>query len=261
MISTTTMHSLKKSGIVTVMSLFVLTYAMTPAFAQSPTMSTGARGTARLESNITRLKTRGDAEIDRRVTALNTLVTKIGAMKRLTDAQTATFTSGIQGQVAILTALKTKIDADTDIAVLRTDVQSIIKSYRIFALYMPQVAIMSHADRMLAIIDEMNQISGKLQKRIDAAKSAGHDITSMVALMTDRANKLSDASTQAENALNAVLPLTPAGYPGNKATLMSARTMLQTGRADLVAAEKDASQVRQTLKSFGKVSPSLSPTP
>jgi hypothetical protein len=66
--------------------------------------------------------------------------------------------------------------------------------------------------------------------------------------MSDRTAKLSDATTQATNALNAVVPLTPDGYPGNKTTLESARTMLQTVRTDLKTAESDASQIRKLLK-------------
>ncbi len=252
-----------KSGIVAGTLMIALSFGMTPVYAQTPTTGTvsttpGARAAARLSANETRLKTRGDAEITRRITALNTLLTKLGAMKRLTDSQKATFTSGVQGEITTLTNLKAKIDADTDIATLRTDVQSIVQSYRVFALYLPQINIMANADKALAIVDEMNQISTKLQTRIDAAKGAGHDTTALVTLMTDRAAKLTDASTQANNAINTVVPLTPAGYPGNRPTLLSARTMLQTVHTDLTTAEKDATQIRQTLKGWGTT---VKPTP
>ena len=120
---------------------------------------------------------------------------------------------------------------------------------------------MSNADRALAIIDEMNAISAKLQSRIDAAKSAGNDTNAMQSLMTDRASKLSDAATQAQNAINTVVPLMPAGYPGNKTTLLSARTMLQTVRTDLKNAESDATQVRQDLRGMKKTTVTPTPTP
>lgn len=256
-------------GIVVITLAIAFSLGIAPAFARE---SEGERGTgpsaigrpgeARMTNNIDRLRSRGEAEIDRRVTALNKLLTKVTTVKRLTDAQKSTFTSGIQGQITTLTNLKAKIDADTDIATLRTDIQLIVKSYRIFAVYMPQVEIMVHADRLLALVDQMNQISTKLQARIDAAKAAGHDTASMQSLMTDRTSKLADATTQANNAINTVMPLTPDGYPGNRSALMSARSMLQTARRDLVAAEKDASEVRRTLKSFGKSgSPTTAPTP
>jgi hypothetical protein len=217
------------------------------SFAQTPT-NTGTKSAVLQAAAISRLKTRADAEITRRINALSSLVTKINAMTRLTSDQKTTFSTGIQGQVTSLTDLKTKIDADTDLATLRTDVQSIVKSYRIFVVYMPQVNIMSVADRILAIIGDMNTISTKLQTRIDTAKAAGKDTTAMASLMTDHAAKLTDATTQATNALSAVVPLTPDGYPGNKTTLESARTMLQNSRTDLKTAMSDATQMRQLLK-------------
>lgn len=234
---------------------------VSPVMAETP-LRDATKAAARQETNITRLKTRADAEITRRVTALNLLLTKINAMKRITSDQKTTFTNGINGQISALNTLKTKIDADTDIATLRTDVQSIVKAYRIFALYMPQVNVMAHADRLLALVDEMNAISTKLQTRIDTAKAAGKDTASMQTLMTDRAVKLTDATTQANNAIAAVVVLTPDGYPGNKTSLQSAQKMLQAARQDLVAAEKDATQIRQTLKSLGlKPTGTVTPTP
>ena len=198
---------------------------------------------------MTRLKTRATAEITRRVTALNGLITKISAMKRLTSAQQSTFTTGIQGQISSLTSLQTKINGDTDLPTLRTDVQSIVQAYRIFALYMPQVNIMSNADRVLAIVSEMNQVESLLQSRGGSAT-----------LLTDLTAKLADATTQATNALNSVVPLVPSGYPSNKTTLESARTMLETARTDLKGALVDITQIRQLLKGTANA-PTPTPNP
>ena len=253
---------MNKSAIVVLgMGLF-LAAAGLPVYAETVTTASavhpplvketpGARAAARDQASITRLKTRADTEITRRVAGLTELLTKINAMKRLTADQKTTFANGMNGQITSLNTLKAKIDADTDLATLRTDVQSIVKAYRIFALYMPQVNIMAHADRMLALIDEMNAISVKLQTRIDAVKVAGKDITSMMTFMTDRASKLTDATTQANNAIAAVVSLTPDGYPGNRTAMQSAQKMLQTARQDVGAAEKDATQIRELLRAAG----------
>jgi len=225
-----------------VLSLFVS--SAVPVFAQVPTSTLGVKAAGAVD----RLKNRAAAELTRRLTALNNLVTRINALKRLTGDQKTNLTSQVQTEITDLTTLQTKIAGDTDIATLRTDVQSIIKSYRIFALFMPKITIISHADNLIDTANLMTQISGKLQARLDAAKLAGKDTTAAQALMTDRAAKIADAITQAQNAINAVLPLTPDGYPGNKTTLQSARTMLMTARQDLKTAEHNATQVRQTIK-------------
>lgn len=242
----------------------LLTLGATGTFAQTPT-GIPTRIAARQDAIISRLKTRADNEITRRVNALTKLMSRIGDMKRLTPDQKTSLTAQVQDEINALQTLKTKIDADTDIATLRTDVQSIVKSYRVFALFIPKMYIMAHADRLLDIVDTLTGIQGKLQTRIDAAKTAGNDTTAMQNLISDMTAKLADAKTQATNAINAVLPLTPDGWPGNKTTLMSARTMLGTARQDIQAAHKDEQLIRQDLVKLGvkvnaKITP-VGPTP
>ncbi len=113
-------------------------------------------------------------------------------------------------------ARQTKIQNDTDAQTLTTDKQSIVKSYRVYALFMPKIRIIAHADRILEVANEMK------------AKTTS----------TDALSKIADAQTQAQNAINAVSPLTPDGYPGNKTTLDSARGMLRTALADLKTARQ-----------------------
>lgn len=210
-------------------------FATSPVFAQTPT-SVATRAAARQDALISRLKTRADNEITRRVSALTKLQDRINSIKRLTSDQKTSLTSQVQDQITALDTLKAKINADTDIATLRTDVQSIVKSYRIFALYIPKMYIIAHADRLLDIIDVLTGIEGKLQARGGSQS-----------LLSDMTAKLADAKTQATNAIDAVLPLTPDGYPANKTTLSSARTMLVTARKDIQAAHKDGQQIRQAL--------------
>jgi hypothetical protein len=226
--------------------LFAIVLFFAAIFAPVSAQTTATRGAVRQEATIERLRTRADAEITRRVNALTALFVKIGAMKRLTSDQKTTFTTGIQSQITSLNTLKTKIESDNDITLLRADVQSIVKGYRIFALYLPQVTIMAHADRILVLVDQMNAVSVKLKTRSDAV-SAGTDTSAVKAVMANFSSKLTDATTQANNAISAVVSLTPDGFPGNKTALQSARGMLQTARQDLTAAEKDMTQIRQAL--------------
>lgn len=235
----------------------------TPVMAESPNETPPGLGTkvaAGQDAALSRLKTRADNEIARRVNALTKLMARINDIKRLTSDQKTTLTTEVQDQINALNTLKTKIDADTDIATLRTDVQSIVKSYRTYALFIPKTYIIVHANRLLDIVDALTTIQGKLQTRIDEAKAAGNDTTAMQNLIADMTTKLADAKTQATNAINAVLPLTPDGYPGNKATLQSARTMLVTARQDIQAAHKDEQQIRQNLVKLGvKVNAKITP--
>src|SRR5260370_39951459 len=87
---------------------------------------------------IVNLKERAGKEIDRRVASLMKLIDRVNAIKRLSTTQKSTFTAEIQVQITNLNNLKAKIAADTDLPTLRIDVQSIVQSYTIYALFMPQ---------------------------------------------------------------------------------------------------------------------------
>lgn len=250
-IQSTIIHTAVISGIF----VSTLTLGVPGVFAQtvtSPSATRAAMKEARQGQNMDRLKIRAGQEIDRRTASLNKLITTINNIKRLTSDQKSSLVGQIQVEITNLATLKAKIQGDTDLATVKTDVQSVIKSFRVYALFMPKVQIMAHADQIFAIVDDMNKATPKLQTRIDNAKNAGKDVSQAVTAMSDRAAKLADAKTKAQNAIDIVTPLKPEDYPGNKGALQSARDMLKTARGDLKAAYTDAQQVRQQTKGMSK---------
>jgi|SRR5581483_11456825 len=253
--------------LITTLAVPAVVFAQTPTTTDTSgsTNTTPAAGTkaqerlAQRQANLaqktetldTNLKTRGDNEIDRRITALNTLISRIGAFKKLSADQKASFTTQIQTEISNLTTLKAKIDADTDTTSLRTDVKAIVIEYRVFAFYIPQLRILESADRMLTVADDLTTLSTKLQQRIADASAAGKDVTSLTPTLTDMQAKIADAKTQAQNAITAVAALTPAGYPTNRSVLQSAQKTLQSGKQDLMAATADGKTIIQTLHLLG----------
>jgi len=195
-----------------------------------------------------KLRTRALAEIDRRLKALAGLIERINNLKRLTADQKSSLTSSIQEQIASLTDPRAKIQADTDLATLKTDIKSIVDSYRIFALFMPKVHIFVVAEVELNYADRLSELAIKLQTRIEEAKNSGQDVASLQTLLTEMQSKISEAKIQAQKVIDTVIGLTPDGYPGNKTTLESAREMLQTARQSLQQARNDASQIIAGVK-------------
>lgn len=236
------------------------------AFAQTATSSSKAMMRAqakaqRLDTRTTNLKERADKEIDRRVASLTKLISRINDMKRVTADQKTTLTTQVQNAITSLTALKAKIDADTDITTLQTDVKSVITEYRVYALLIPEIEIIAAADRELDLSDKLSSISGKLQARIQDAQSKGKDVSSLQTMLSDMQAKISDSKTQAQNAINTVSALTPEGFPNNKPILQSARPMIKTSHEDLVAAGKDAKSIIQGLRALGVTTETPTPTP
>ena len=193
---------------------------------------------------------RANTEINRRLVALNNLTSKVSSLQKVSDGQKTAFVSEIQSNVTDLTTIKTRIDGDTDLETLKTDVQSIVDNYRIFALYIPKIHLLAGADVASDIAGSLGSLTIKLQNKIATDKDAGKDVSSLQASLTDMQNKISDASNQAANITDSVIQLIPSGYPGNSVNLSSARDMLKTARSDIQAARQDAQLIITGLKAF-----------
>lgn len=238
----------------------------TPAAAPTADATPKIDKTAKTdEAKIADFIKRADQEITRRITALNSLSTRVSAMVKISDAQKTNLNAMIQDQITTLGTLKTKIDADTDLATVRTDVQSITKSYRIFMLVVPRGFITAAADRIITITDQMTTLNTKLQTRIGDAKSAGKDTSAIDKLITDYTTKIGDAKTQAQSALSGISGLAPDNgdktlMASNTAALKDAKTKIEAAQKDVLAAQKDAKTIAKDLKALGVTGTSASGT-
>ncbi len=194
------------------------------------------------------LKQRGDTEIDRRLGTLTTLKGVVTDAKHLTDADRQALLGQINADTTGLTALRTKIDNDTDLATLRADVRSIVTAYRVYVLLEPQVRLVRAADASVDLAEYFDDLATRLQSRIDAAKGAGKDVTAAQAALDDMIAKVADAKAKATPIPGQEIPLTPAGYPANRPTLVSARGTLLQVKADYETARNDARTVVSALK-------------
>ncbi len=218
------------------------------AAAVGTSATAGAHVNSKLEAKLTVAKTKGDQEIDRRIQALNDLNARVDAMQRVTPSFKQNLSSNIQTQVTGLTQLKAKIDADTDVATLKTDIQSVTQSYRIFALVLPMSRVAAAADREVTIITMMNQLGAKLQARITAAQTAGANTSALLATLTELSAKLADASTQAQAAVSVSAALTPDN--GDKVKMTQNMTALKTARADVEVAHRDLVAARKAVQTI-----------
>jgi len=232
---------------------------VTPTSAQ-----VNVSASASLDAAGVKAQQRGDQEIDRRTQALTDLNTRIQAMQKVTDAFKQGISASITNEINTLGNLKTKIDADIDLATLKTDIQSITSSYRVFALVLPQGRIAAEADREVTIVSMMSTLGTKLQARMQAASQTNASSTSMKAL-SDMATKLQDAQAQAQAAVTASASLTPDNgdktkMTSNTAALQQARTDLKTAQQDLLAARKDVETILKALPKLNATTSASSTT-
>jgi len=244
---------------------------MLPVLAQtslgvSTTATIGVSGVANVTisaavaARIKNLQTRADEEITRRITALNTLSARVNAMEKISSIDKTSLSSTITAQISALTTLQAQIATDAaanSTTSLVSDVKSITGSYRIFALIIPQGAIEAAADRVLDVAATMTTLSGTFSTRLSAAQTVGANVTAAEATLTDFNAKVADADVQANAATSEVATLTPdngvtAQMQANTAALKDARTKIQAGQQDLIAARADAQVMVKDLIAFEK---------
>ena len=214
-----------------------------------------AKMDAKMEKRVTTAKTHADQEITRRVDGLNSLKGRIQLMSHLSDAGRSGVSAMFQAQIDALTNLKGKIDGESDIDLLKTDIKTITQSYRIYALVIPQGAILVASDRMATVSDALNELGTKLAARLATASQGGANVTEAATVLNDMGTKISDAKVKIQAAVTATTNLKPddgneATFQANKDALKDARKTLQDARASLDAARKDARTIIKDLKSF-----------
>lgn len=208
------------------------------------------------ENHIEKGQALGKAEIEKRIQSLKQLSDRIGQMKRLSTNQIAQIQASINAEIDILTNLETTIGNDTSTTTLKADLQSITKANRVYLLVMPQAQISAASDRILAAAGQLANLSTKLSTRIDAAQTAGKDVSVLSSVLADMNAKVADAKTQANAAAALVVNLKADNgddsvKASNTATLKDARTKLEAARADIQAAFKDAQTIIAGVKGTG----------
>src|SRR3989344_864477 len=130
---------------------------------------TNVKVDAAIEARITKAKERADQEIQRRTEMLSELNTRVQAMAHVSADEKTAISTLVAAQISALAELKTKIVAETDIAELKVDIQSIAQSYRIFMLVIPRARIDIAADKINTAATALTALSVKLQTRISGA--------------------------------------------------------------------------------------------
>lgn len=259
------------------LTIALLLVFVTPAFAQENSLRTtgntvvfqppknyvgspSGRSPVGIQTQtINNLKTRAINEIDKRITSLNDLITKINTVKKIPADVKSQLVTQIQNEISSLQALKTKIQADTTFTTLLADAKSIITSFRTYAFFMPKITIIAVADRLNQTTDNLSTISAKLQTRINQAKANGKDTTSLDTLIADLNTQIVSAKTEYQNVVSQAESMTITSFTG-VGTFQTLRADIVAGEKDLKVALQDAKQIIEGLRKLELPSPTP-PTP
>jgi hypothetical protein len=195
----------------------------------------------------------GDAAIAARQTALSTLngrVTGQFSDHRISASDNATLTGDISSNESGLSALKTKLDADTDAKTARADFKTIYTTFRIFAVVLPRDY---HELWLDMIVLKDGQLQGDETLIQDAINGAPASVRAQAnQLFTDYKTQVTNSQAQASAAQQIIPQLTPSAFnsdpTGYETTLATYRTDIHTAAVGTKAAISDLHQIVVLLK-------------
>lgn len=232
----------------TVATVGIALVAGSPAMALSATQT--AAQTAAQQTKLQTIITRGDQEIARRLASLTALTAKISAATKLTPSDKATLNTEVSTTTSGLTTLKAKLDAETTVDAARTDAQSILTEYRVYALVLPKVHLVKVADDIQAADTKLTTLAQTLQTRITTDKSAGKDVSALQTKLDDMNANIASAQAAASKIETGVIGLQPSDYNTDHALLSGDNTQLKTAHTDNQTAVTDAKSIAASLKSL-----------
>ena len=205
---------------------------------------------ANTQTRIANIISKGDQEISRRLTTLGTLTSKINSATKLSASDKATLSAEVSSEVSGLTALKSKLDAETTLDGAKADAQSIYTDYRVYALIVPKVELVRVADDQQVAESKLTDLAAKLQTRITTAKNNGKDVTALQTQLNDMTAKTQAAQAISTSIESKVINLQPSDYNSDHALLSGDRDQLKTAHQDNQAAYADAKNIVAGLKAL-----------
>lgn len=199
------------------------------------TVNNASKAAAREQEQVVKLKQQGDKMIDQRIVSLNKLISRINRDKRLTSEEKTVLVSDVQTAINGLTSLKTKIDADTTISDLRTDIKQIVANYKVYEVLEPKIRILVAIDNLQDISNRLGQLSPKLQTFIDNLKGQDKNVSDLQILLDD---------------INSNLSVINAKLSADKTAIMNVNVSTANTKDTFVSVRKDLAQVRA---SFAKI--------
>lgn len=182
---------------------------------------------------VTKLQTKGLAEIDRRLVVLNGLLPKISGMTMISTESKNSLISEVTQAIADLTTLKSQVVNATDLALLRTEVKSITTGYRAFGFIYPRMHLLLMADKQLARIGSLMELVGKAQAQLAGADSTNVNVGAMIKTLDSAQTTLVQLKVKTNKVVTDLVALKLAGYPSNRSTLMSARQTLNSNNSEM----------------------------
>ncbi len=174
-----------------------------------------------------------------RTSTLSTVTGAVGSDPTLTPSDRTTIDGILSPTTAGIAALAQKVPGDTTCAAVAADRQTMVQTYRVFAVVAPQTHLTMAADRAAMIESEIAAGEPKMQAAIIAAQAAGKNVSTADTAYADVQAKLAAAQSSTAGVASTALSQTPASFPGSSAVFVNLRSDIQSAVADFQAVRSD----------------------
>ncbi len=210
-------------------------------------------------AQLATLQNRANTLIATRLASLQRLTTRIQNDTRLSDADKATFLGNITTTSSNLSALKTKIDADTDLTTARTDAKSIITNYKIYVIFEPQVRLTVIVDNLQTTMASVSALIPRVQTLLTTLQGQGRNMTPAQTALTDVTSQLTTINTMLTSDKTLVANVTT-GTSDPESIFTQVRKDLATIRTDIEKIQADFAIIRSSIRTTAATPITKNPT-
>ena len=205
-----------------------------------PAGAAAARGSVQRDGAAVLAATRDRviAAIDRRVQDLSAARAALDRAAGVPGAHRSGLDAELDADMAGLQRLRGGVTAAPDVAAVRSSAKAVVDDYRVYALELPKVHQVIAADSIVLASSRLQDVTRQVGRALDAEQASGVDVTTRRAAAASVTSSLDSVTTSSSGRAQALLALTPSGYPESAATLRTARAAERADR-EAVRVAKD----------------------
>lgn len=216
------------------------------AHATSPSASS----TANQQKELTKIQSDGAQAINARLTTLEGLNHTINGSSKLTSADKTSLSGEVTSDISGLKTLKSQLASDTTVTQATADAASIYSDYRVYALMVPKVSLVSSADYQLSNETKLTTTAQKLKGEIITDQDAGKNVAAASSTLSSMNSEIISAQAISSSVEDSVLPIMPSDWDANHSVLGGYHAQLVVAYKDNLASANYADTISGLLKSL-----------
>lgn len=200
---------------------------------------------------IENLRTKGGAEIERRLNLLNKGFEQLKQTNKLKPAHVGELAKQAQAEAALLSELKVKVKEETELSLMREHIKALNSQYFPFKVLSSKMMLSAANNSAAESGASLVKAATILKDQIERAELQGKDASAYKQPYLQIEQQLIKANKDYQEIDTALHAVTPDNAGGNLAPLVAQKERLKALNSDISATYTAISQLSQSLQSLG----------